>query len=173
MERMKAELDKEEDGLEEYEEEEEESEDEEEEINTKPKFDDFEILKANIKSKMPKKIASKGITSILRPIEEESMDETAFQNIPIIETSLKNNVTPVTEEESKNSYPDPTQDDFKTLTNEQKRKRIEEMMKNPSAQKLQSTDQIDDDDDNDQVEDSEMSQNQSDEIQNRLGKFLS
>lgn len=77
MEKLKEQLDKDDEELSDMEEEEEESEDEEEKKEEKKKDnpDDFEMLKYKVKAKMPKKIAAKGIVSSLRPIEEENGDD--------------------------------------------------------------------------------------------------
>ena len=119
MEKIKADIDVESSKIE-LEEEEEESEEEndqeeEKEIN---KLNEFELLKAKVRAKMPKKIAAKGIISNLRPIEEDSMDEMSLSAMKELPKS-----PPL---DSKKN------EEFKILTDDQKREHVIEMMKNPT-----------------------------------------
>lgn len=131
----------------ELEEEEEESESETEEAKDEVddiQFDEFEQLKAKVKAKMPKKIAAKGITSTLRPIEEDSMEQTITEQTP-----EKGHVG--------------NDEEFKGLTDSQKRKRVEAMMKNPSMQEVIEKQQ---------KEQESLTSSQTSEIQSRLGKVI-
>jgi len=91
MQKMKEDLEKEDEEL----------SDEEEEEESEEENDDFEKMKQFVNSKMPKKIAQKGITSSLRPIEEESMELPSTQVVS---------------------------EQFDDMTNEQKRMEVQRMM---------------------------------------------
>ena len=151
MKRIKEELDQEQEEGVDDEGEESEEEDELEESKGLTKFDEFEILKAKVRAKMPKKIAAKGIISTFGPIEEESIEEQSFSDLKI-KSEIK------TEEEPPQNY-----EEFKSLTDEEKRKHIQNMMKNPTFNGVINEQQ-------DNTEESD--QNQNEEIQRRLGKIF-
>lgn len=158
MERMKTELEREaEDMSDELEEEEEEEEQEEEVEDDKP--DEFEMLKAKVKAKLPRKIAAKGIVSNLRPIEEESVDDMS----QLFESGVKQRT------ENQERVEPPIEAEFKNMTNDEKRKEIQRMMRVPNYPQNSVEEAKNDDEGNDQ---SSMSEEQSNEIQRRLGKTI-
>ncbi|CAI2387530.1 unnamed protein product [Moneuplotes crassus] len=139
MAKLKEEIDREKAEIEDLDDlEEEESEDEEEKD---PKLDDFEILKMKVRAKMPKKLAAKGILSNLTPIEEDSMDEMSFSEIKI------------------------NKDKFDELTNEEKRAKIAELMRNPTLEEALAKGMQEE-------EVTEEGKTQNEEIQKKLDNIL-
>ena len=165
MERMKQEIEMEEEGEGEEEEEEEEDEEEDEEEEEKisnhnfppnaNNLDDFELMKMKIKASLPKKIASKGIVSNLRPINEETLDEMSF---------TQNDFNPISAKKQKGVNPE--SEEFKNLNNEDKLNEFMKFMKKPEPQSnVEDSNEVQ----KENINENDISEKQNDEIQRRLG----
>ena len=169
MEKMKQEIEKEDDeeegeGEEEEEEEEDEEEgeeDEEEKVAYIPNqnqistVDDFELMKLKIKASLPKKIASKGIVSNLRPINEESLDEMSLTQNNFKQKSA-----------IKQEKFDPNSEEFKNLSNDDKLNKFMKFMKKPEPKPYTEVDAEPTDND---LAENDINDQQNNEIQRRLG----